>query len=127
MPETIQPAELPHRGTVLLVEDDRAVRRSLQLLLHSLGYKVMSYGSVAPLLGNSSAGEAALLIADYRLPDGDGIGVLQELRGAGWAGRSILITAYPSPDLSEKARSAGFDVVLEKPVRRHDLVGALNG
>jgi FixJ family two-component response regulator len=110
---------------VLLIEDDEAVRRSLQMLLHWRGYDVRSFAGAAPVLEGHTLDDADVLIADYRLPDGDGISVLRALRRADWKGKAILITAFPSATLAEAARAAGFDAVLEKPLRQHELIGAL--
>jgi len=110
----------------LLVEDDEGVRRSLQLLLHWRGYDVRSYPSAKPLLGSDQAMGADVLVADYRLPDGDGIAVLRDLRARGWSGRSVLITAFPTPELIREAQASGFDAVLEKPLRQQALIAALS-
>lgn len=113
---------------LILVEDDEGVRRSLQLLLAWRGYDVRSYASAAAVVGHLGAEhENDILVADYRLPDGDGIGLLRALRRDGWHGRAILITGFPSPTLIDCALASGFDAVLEKPVRQHELVGALAG
>jgi len=114
-----------HPRVVLLIEDDEAVRRSLQLLLHWRGYDVRSFASASPVLDDEGVGEIDVLVTDYRLPDGDGIGVLRALRRSGWRGKAILITAFPSTTLTESAQATGFDAVLEKPLRQHELVGAL--
>lgn len=114
-----------HPRVVLLIEDDEAVRRSLQLLLHWRGYDVRSFASAGPVLDGDGVGNIDVLVTDYRLPDGDGIGVLRALRRSGWSGKAILITAFPSTTLTESAHATGFDAVLEKPLRQHELVGAL--
>jgi FixJ family two-component response regulator len=113
------------RRCVLLIEDDEAVRRSLQLLLHWRGFDVLSYANAKPVLDGKQIDEIDMLVTDYRLPDGDGIGVLRALRRAGWRGKAILITAFPSAALAASAQASGFDAVLEKPLRQHELVGAL--
>lgn len=114
------------RPRVLLVEDDDGVRRSLHLMLHGRGFDVRSYAAAGPLLADPSIGEAHALIADFRLPDSDGIGVRRALDRIGWRGRSVMITAFPSPILRNSALAAGYDAVLEKPVRAHELIGALD-
>lgn len=123
----LPPQSPARRLCAVLVEDDEPVRRSLQLLLHARGYDVRSYASAAPLLQDIRPDEADLLVTDYRLPDGDGMGVLRAMHRSGWTGRSVLITAFPSPALAESARACGFDAVLEKPLRPNELVGALTG
>lgn len=110
---------------LLLVDDDDNVRRSLHLLLQFRGFQVRSFASAAPLLDDEAALKAVCMVADHRLPDGDGIDVLQRLREAGWSGRAVLITGYPSADLKERAAHAGFSAVLEKPLRQHELLKAL--
>jgi CheY-like chemotaxis protein len=97
------------------------------MLLHWRGYDVRSFAGAAPVLEGHTMDDADILIADYRLPDGDGVSVLRALRRADWKGKAILITAFPSPTLEEAARAAGFDAVLEKPLRQHELIGALAG
>jgi FixJ family two-component response regulator len=113
------------RPLVLLVEDDDGVRRSLQLLLTGRGYRVRAFSAAAPAIADSASGEAALLVADYRLADSDGVQLLAELRARGWVGRAVLVTAFPSRALDEVARAAGFDAVIEKPLRQHTLFAAL--
>ena len=94
-----------HPRVVLLIEDDEAVRRSLQLLLHWRGYDVRSFASAGPVLDGDGVGNIDVLVTDYRLPDGDGIGVLRALRRSGWSGKAILITAFPSTVTSLKYMS----------------------
>jgi len=115
-------AEAPLRPTILLVEDHPGVRRSLQLLLRAQGYQVKAYLDGQSLLNEAQNLGAACLIADYRLANMDGLAVLTILRARGWDGPAILITAFPSPDLAEKAHAAGFDLVLEKPLHPRVLI-----
>lgn len=109
----------------LLVEDDEGVRRSLQLLLHAFGYEVRSFDTAGALLNSDHAATADVLVADYRLPDGNGIDVLRDLRARGWGGRAVLITAFADPRMTARARASGFAAVLEKPLRRLALFAAL--
>ena len=106
-----------HRRAALVVEDDDGVRRSLQLLLHWRGYEVRSFASAGALLAGADLDDAAVLIADFRLPDATGCDVRRALGDRGWTGRSVLITGYPSAALDALARDSGFDAVLSKPLR----------
>lgn len=115
------------RPAVLLVDDDDGVRRSLQLLLQGNGFHVRSYGTGAALLADPAAMSAMCLIADYRLPEIDGMAVLQELRRRGWAGSALLISGFVSPDLTAGALAAGFSSVLAKPLRDRSIAAALSG
>lgn len=113
------------RPLVLLVEDEDGVRRSLQLFLTGRGYRVRAFSAVASAIADPGFDEAALLIADYRLPDGDGITLLAGLRQRGWQGRAILVTAFSSEQLARTAATAGFATVIEKPLRHEELLGSL--
>jgi FixJ family two-component response regulator len=109
----------------LIVEDDEAVRRSLQLLLHWRGYEVFSFSAAGPLLQSEQARNADLLVADFRLPDSNGIEVIRALRRRGWQGRAVLITAFADDEMVQDAKASGFDAVLEKPLHQNALFAAL--
>jgi len=113
MTGTSSPRERP---TILLVEDEPSVRRSLQLVLQGSGFAVRAYGSGAAVMADPDAPKASAIVADYRLPDGDGLHVLRALRERGFTVPAILVTAYGSPNLIESAREAGYARVLEKPL-----------
>jgi FixJ family two-component response regulator len=117
----------PDRPRVLVVEDDPGVRRSLQLLLRGRGFEVRAYASGLALLADPTALSAICLVADYLMPDVDGIKVLVALRDLGWSGEALLITAYPTPELADRALKAGFARVLEKPLIDAALVEIIAG
>ena len=114
-------SQMQERPRLLLVEDDAGVRRSLQLLFRARGFDVRAYAAGAALLADPTARDACCFIADYRLDETDGIDVLCRLRESGWSGPAVLITAFPSADLTERALAHGFSQVLEKPFREHVL------
>ncbi|MCW3848584.1 response regulator [Sphingomonas sp. LB-2] len=114
----------PRGLTVLLVEDDEGVRRSLQLLLEWNGFDVRAHALAGSAMKLAPA-DYDLLVADYYLQDGDGIELLAVLRRAGWPGRAVLITARVSDAVAELARETGYHAVLEKPLARHELIAAL--
>lgn len=113
------------QAKIILAEDDAGVRRSLQLLLVGQGLDVRSYASGKGMLADPSIQDAACLVADYRMPELDGIGLLLALRTLGWKGRSALITAYHSPAIEEQAKAAGFDVIMNKPLHCQAFIDAV--
>jgi FixJ family two-component response regulator len=115
------------RPLVLLVEDEDGARRSLQLFLLGRGYRVRAHSAAAAALADPSCAEAPLLVADYRLPDSDGLRLLAAMRQRGWKGRAILVTGHGSKPLADAARAAGFAAILEKPLRHHQLLLVLEG
>jgi FixJ family two-component response regulator len=113
------------RARVLLVEDDPGVRRSLQLLLRGRGFEVRAYASGLALLADPTALGAVCLVADYRMPEIDGLLILRRLRDLGWQGQALLITAFPSTHLIDQALAAGYSRVVEKPMVEAALVDAV--
>ena len=122
-----KPASFPRvipkmRRSILLVEDDDAVRRSLQLLLSARGHTVRAYASALGLAQDPAALGCDCLVADLLMPPTDAIALLGALRDAGWKGRAILISGYLDEGWKTKAQAAGFDAVLAKPISDSSLV-----
>jgi len=116
-PETIMDARADSvRRKILLVEDDPAVRRFIHLLLQSGECEIRAYATGSALLADETAIDADGLVADYRSADMDGLTILDRLKEKGWFGPAVLITGYPSPDLSEEAKARGFVEVFDKPL-----------
>lgn len=110
------------RPEIIVVDDDPAARRSLQLLLRGHGYRVRAYPDSVSVGRDPAAPGAALLLSDFRLPVGNGFDVLRHLRSAGFVGSAILMTGYGSVDLTRQAEASGYDAVLDKPVRPNRLL-----
>jgi two-component system, LuxR family, response regulator FixJ len=108
-----------HNGfhlTVGVVDDDDAVRDSLQFLLETAGYSVATYNSAAQFLNEATPADLACLVVDHHMPDLTGLQLVTRLRGLGVALPIALITGSPSPDLDRLAREAGVVRVMEKPL-----------
>lgn len=113
------------RPCVLLVEDDCAVRRSLQMLLQGQGYDVRSHATGASLLADPRVAEAVCVIADYQMASLDGLAVLARLRSGGWHGPAILVTAFGTAEVRRRATAAGFGAVIEKPFGGQALLATI--
>ena len=121
---TLDPAA-PRRGRILLVEDDPAVRRSLQLLLAGHGYEVRAYPGAEGLAADPEALRAECLVADLVIPGVDGVALLQALRRAGWGGKAVLISGNLTRASIERAAAEGFDAILAKPFADSALLNSL--
>ncbi len=105
---------------ILIVDDDPAVRHSLQFSLEVEGFAVRAYSDAAALLDDSDLPRQGCLVIDYKLPDLSGLDLLSRLRGRDVALPAILITTNPSVSVRNRARSAGVPLV-EKPLLNEDL------
>lgn len=113
------------RYTILVSDDDPSVRRSLQLMLNGRGYHAKGYTSGCALIADPHALAADCLVVDYRMPDVDGLTVLNHLRCKGWCGKAILISGYHNKQLEKRARDLGFEEVISKPFIRRAVLDAV--
>jgi FixJ family two-component response regulator len=106
--------------TIAIVDDDRAVRDSLRMLLEVMGYPAAIFESASEFL-RSDMREVECLILDHHMPNMTGLELAERLRTDGSDMRILLTTASPSQAIF--ARAAAFDInVLEKPCDDDDLV-----
>jgi FixJ family two-component response regulator len=113
------------RPRLHIVEDDHGVRRSMQLLFQGQGFAVRAYPSGEALLADRESVPPDCLLVDYRLGDLNGVALLAAVRKRGWAGPAVLVTGFPSAELTARALQAGYSAVFEKPLRERTLVQAL--
>lgn len=115
---------MPRRGPsrVIIVDDDEAVRDSLEILLQTHGYEVTSFASARAFLDSGESGEGSCLILDLHLPDMSGFDVLRQLEGRM---KVIMITARSDAATKRNALEAGAMTLLEKPFTDALLVSTI--
>lgn len=113
--------------TVLLVEDDPALRRLLSRLLSGLGYHVDAAPScaVARRLTDASGAGFSALLADVGLPDGNGLALARELLATGRIGGVLLMSGYPDTEIEAALAEWPRTGFLPKPFSRETLESAL--
>ena len=94
-------------------------------MLRSRGYHVSGYTTGRALVSDPDALAAHCVILDYRMPDIDGFVILKQLREQGWTGSAIMISGFHDAVLARRARVAGFDHVLAKPLIGRALLDAI--
>jgi two-component system, LuxR family, response regulator FixJ len=110
----------PASRTVLIVDDDPAVRSSLQFCLEIEGFLVRTYSSGPDLLGDQNVPKSGCLVIDYRLPNMNGLDRLSELRRRKIMLPAILVTTNPSMSVRAQTAAAGA-VLIEKPLLNEAL------
>jgi two-component system response regulator FixJ len=100
--------------TVAVVDDDEAVRHSLQLLLEVHGHKVETFASAVEFL-RAELGRLLCLVVDHDLPGMTGLDLTEQLRAEGNMVPILLVTGSLSNAIYSRAAKVGVDVVLEKP------------
>jgi two-component system KDP operon response regulator KdpE len=106
---------------LLIVEDEPAIRKVLRLLLEAESFRVIEADSVAGGEVAARSGKADLLLVDLRLPDGDGLKLIRQIRS--WSPVPILvISAHTREDHKIAALDAGADDYVTKPFSAPDLL-----
>jgi two-component system, LuxR family, response regulator FixJ len=113
------------RPTILVVDDDEAVRNSLKFSLEIEGYTVRIYARAGELLSEIDLPSEGCLVIDYRMPGLNGVELLGNLRARGCMLPAILATTYVNASLRERIATAGM-VLVEKPFIGNLLPDAIN-
>jgi len=100
---------------VLVVEDEADLVVTYERILRRQGYRVVSTGSREAGLAALQAEQPGLLIADLKLPDGDGLDVVRAARALSTPTLVIVVTGFASNASRDAALAAGASAVLAKP------------
>jgi FixJ family two-component response regulator len=114
------------KDTVIVIDDDAAIREALEALLDSVGIEAILYGSPAEFLAVGRPEGPACLILDVRLPGQGGLEFQRTLGVAGVRLPIIFITGHGDIPMSVQAMKGGAMEFLTKPFRDQDLLDAIN-
>lgn len=119
-----QIAALPDR-TLLLLDDDQALRTRLGRALETRGFEVTTAESVAEASQHLRQAAPAFAVLDMRLEDGNGLKIVEDLRARREDARIIMLTGYGAIATAVAAVKAGAVDYLQKPADADDVVKAL--
>lgn len=122
--ETIR-SEPTYRPHVLLVEDELNVAKGLEMVMREEGYDVDLADTGQRALDKFRASEFDLLVADLRLPDMDGMDVIQQVREKRPKTNVVIITGYPSVSSAVQAVRMGVSDYLRKPFTEDEFKTAV--
>src|SRR3954463_5352980 len=97
------PSENNVLETVFILDDDDAVRDSLQILLESAGFTVEAFASPLEFLNSSAPGRAGCLLIDVRMPEMSGIEVQEHLGADKRQLPVIVMTGHADVPLAVRA------------------------
>jgi len=105
----------PATGSILIIDDEAAIRESLETLLAIEGYNVETARSAEEGLAMLAGSPRDLVLLDFALPDRNGLEVLEEIRQRDAGLPVIMITAYGTVENAVKAIQAGATNFIQKP------------
>jgi two-component system response regulator RegA len=117
-------AALPDKS-LLLLDDDAALRTRLGRALESRGFEPTLVGGIVEALAAVKARPPAFAVLDMRLDDGNGLQVAEAIQNARPDARVIMLTGYGSIATAVAAVKAGAIDYLAKPADADDVVRAL--
>nr|WP_042674331.1 sigma-54 dependent transcriptional regulator [Methylobacterium sp. B34] len=114
-------------ATILIVDDDRALRDGLAETVTDLGHTALPVASGSEALARLGEGPVAAVLLDLRMPgDLDGMATLERIRALPEPPPVTVLTAFASPANTIEAMRLGAHDHLTKPIGRADLAAVLD-
>jgi CheY-like chemotaxis protein len=110
--------------TILVIDDDWAVRNSLKFSLELEGFAVRLYADGRALLDDARLPASGCLVVDQVMPGMSGLDLVQALRRRGISMPAVLVASSATRLLRQRAAAAGVALV-EKPFFGNGLIDAI--
>jgi FixJ family two-component response regulator len=123
MPDATQSTEAV--PLVAVLDDDPGLCKALELLLRSVGFRVVCFGATRDFLESEVMAKANCLILDIRLPRVSGLDFQAQLIAAGVEIPIIFMTGHGDIPMTVRAMKAGAVDFLAKPFRDQDMLDAV--
>jgi FixJ family two-component response regulator len=116
---------MPGVPLIAIVDDDDSLRKSLDNLLRSVGFRTQGFSSAEAFLSSQHVHDTACLILDVRMPGMSGLELQRQLVATNWRIPIIFVTAHVDDDARAQALAAGAVDFLYKPFREEALLNAI--
>jgi two-component system nitrogen regulation response regulator NtrX len=114
--------ELPARPTVLVLDDEKNIRKSIELALEQEGFQVLTAPDVSSALRTLHERIVEVLIIDIQLGEIDGIAFFRKTQADGFVIPAIFISGHATlTQAAQAVKSGGFDFI-EKPFSAEKIV-----
>jgi two-component system response regulator FixJ len=118
---------MPQKGNVYVIDDDEAMRDSLNFLLDSAGYRVTLFETATSFLETLTRLEFGCVVSDVRMPGIDGIELLKRMKAASSRFPILIMTGHGDVPLAVEAMKLGAVDFLEKPFEDDRLTAMIEG
>lgn len=117
---------MAHRGKVFVIDDDEAMRDSLEFLLGAADFEVTLFESAQLFLDALPGVELGCVVSDVRMPGIDGIELLKRLKTSRSSLPVLIMTGHGDVPLAVEAMKLGAVDFLEKPFEDDRLIGMID-
>jgi FixJ family two-component response regulator len=117
---------MPGVPLITIVDDDDSLRKSLDNLLRSVGFRTQGFSSAEAFLSSQQVHDTACLILDVRMPGMSGLDLQRQLGATNWHLPIIFVTAHVDDAARARALAAGAVDFLYKPFHEEALLNAIN-
>jgi len=111
---------------IAIVDDDDALRSSLDDLIRSIGFRTQGFASAEAFMSSNEARNTACLILDVRMPGMNGLDLQRKIVAANWRMPIIFVTSHADDDARVRALKGGAVAFLYKPFREEELLNAID-
>ena len=112
-------------GLVYIIDDDDAVRDSLDLLLSAAGFETISFDCAESFLAAPRKAAGGCLLSDIRMPGMSGLELMEAMHARGAACPVVLITGHGDVPMAVEAMKRGAHDFIEKPFDDQRLIAAV--
>jgi pilus assembly protein CpaE len=108
---------------ILIIDDDPATTRLLEVLLRREGYNIQSENLSEKAIQTSKSFSPNLIILDLMMPGVDGMSVCRDMKDDPELENIpiIMFTAVNQPEVKDEAKNAGINEYITKPIHPNDL------
>jgi len=117
-------------GVVVIVDDEPGIRTLFELVLERRGHTVSTAGSVPDALTTCAQRKPDVVMIDIFMPQGSGLELIRSLKAQHPSPKIIAITGggtWGGVEILDRAKDAGADLTLRKPIASDALVEAVEG
>ena len=116
---------MPNRGKVYVIDDDEAMRDSLNFLLDSADFNVTLFETALTFLDVLPSLDFGCVVSDVRMPGLDGIELLKRMKAGNSTFPIVIMTGHGDVPLAVEAMKLGAVDFLEKPFEDDRLIGMI--
>ena len=111
---------------ILVIDDEEGIRNLLDILLSRKGYDVVLADGGRKGLDLFRREHPDVVVLDLKMPEMDGVTVLQQIRSLNFDQPVIILTGAATPEMEQQVRALGVTEFVEKEFSFHHLGDALN-